>query len=66
MDKLMREVPDEQLERAVHILGNCSAAAMALADLHARRAAGQDACTYLTAGSYFVGPRLPSPTEGRS
>ena len=59
----LREVPDRDLERAAYILGDTSAAAMALSDLRARREAGQDACAYLTAGMYLIGPRFGAPSS---
>lgn len=60
----MNLVEDGVLLRTVRILGDHSAARLALDDLKRRRSAGEDAAVYLLAGSYIVGPRILSEGHG--
>ena len=55
---------ERQAERAAHILGPSSAAAMALADLKRRRVAGESACLFWTGYSFVVGPDPSAPPDG--
>ena len=67
----MREVPRSTIERCAHILGDASAARMALADADRRHAQGENVAFFLSGGSIFVGPPVasreaessPLPTE---
>lgn len=51
---------EDAAERVASIFGPFSAAALALAELKARRGAGQDVSLFSTGGSFVVGPTSPS------
>jgi hypothetical protein len=53
---LIKPADEEAVRRVALIIGPCSAADMALAELDMRRRAGQDVTIYQTPSSWIVGP----------
>lgn len=56
-------VPDEEVERLIHIVGGMSAAASAKAERDRRREAGEDAHIFSTGTMLLVGPMPESRRE---
>jgi len=50
-------VDEDAVRRVARIIGPCSAADLALAELDMRRRAGEDVAIYQTPSSWVVGPR---------
>ena len=59
----IKQADEAAIRRAAGILGESSAAARAIGDLDARRAAGEDASIYQQGAVLLVGPRIDSEAD---
>ena len=62
----IRSVDEDAVRRVAHIIGPCSAADRALAELDMRRRDGQDVAIYQQGSFWLVGPRIWDQVENGS
>ena len=62
---LVKPANEEAVRRIAKIIGPCSAAEQALAELDARRRDGENAAIFQTPSDWLVGPATPKSDEKR-